>query len=285
MKHQRKPRRRMPACVLSGALAFLVAISCTQGPSGGLALIDPIFDALVPDAAGQFRRVAGRLVVLPKEKASAAMHAAIDRASPSWVLLSPLLRVEVPGLLASRPDLKIACMGQGSPDTAAGSVYTVRFSDREAADLAGTVLATESMSMEDNGHGILVAGIFSGKDADASARAFSEAFSAAAGGLVPILEVEPSGWSTEAADRLRERDIRLAYVSASTADVKRWTEASFDESVRFIVMAPPMEYPALPRAFGTITWDMGASLLSLIGRIRAEIPGEWPGTWQFVRQE
>lgn len=261
--------------VIVMVLIFLAA-SC-QAPRGTMALVDPVFSFLAPDSADAFKKVARRVIVLPASGGSEALYAAIDAESPSVVFLSPLLASELPGILSRNATTAIAYLGM-QPSISDANLYVAAFSDIEAARLSGSRAAMEASRLPAT-EAMSVAIVAVSTDVS---NAFTEAYLAAGGREQPLVESAAAGFSQAAADRLRDRDVRIAYVSAPPDEVERWIRQAFDPYT--FVMA---EYPlpgnmTVTAADVIVCWNVKEALRALDSAVDAATPGTIPAPWKLV---
>ncbi|MBU1078900.1 MAG: hypothetical protein KKB59_00285, partial [Spirochaetes bacterium] len=256
--------------------AALLAAACGRGASG-LAVLDPVFAYLSPEAVRAYSGAAREVVVLPDEGASAALYAAIDAAAPETVYLSPLLASEIDSVLSRNATTRVAFLGANRPKDDP-RLYAAVFSSSDAAAAAGAIAASESLK---HGDAPLVAAVFSGTvDHGAASEAFLSSFRESGGRGEPIIETSPQGYSQAVADRLKALDIWVGYVSAAPPDTERWIRQAFDE---YAFVAAEFSLPPEgtdSSASSVVSWDVEETLAAIASRLEEESAGSFPGLWK-----
>lgn len=251
--------------------------SC-RGPVGALAVLDPVFVHLAPEAARTFASRTGEQLMLPATGASTALYGALDSKNPPTVYLSPLLASEVGPILSRDPAVRVAYLGNAAP-ARHDRLYAALFSASDAASLAGRALAREAQKL---GPEARVAALFSGfSEAEAAALAFREAFMAHGALAEPTIHTSPDGYNQAAADRLKALDIRAAYISAPPRESERWAVQSFDPEAYIVIEQALAPSPTVSMADAFIAWDLEATLDVLTGRLASSRPGTVPGVWKL----
>lgn len=251
--------------------------------------MDPILAALERETLAAYRGAAGALAVLPEDGAGPALYAAIDRKNPDWVLLSPLLGSEIPSILDSDPDIKVAYAGTRAPADDK-RLFAARFSPLDAAALAAGVLAKQAAERSEPEKPALAAAVFSGPSAQEAADAFKAAWASAGGPDTAIVTVARDGFAPATAAELKLLDVRVAYVSAPLAELSRWAGEAFAPETWIAAEYPlPGELERSPSTRGMarlfdalVSWNLKATLDSLIGRMKKGANGSDSGLWQVI---
>lgn len=236
-------------------MALILPSSCTK-QDGGLAIIDPVFALLSPEAVHSYKKAAGRILILPQDDPVAVLHAAIDAGRPEWVLLSPLLAPEIPAIRQARPDLPILILGAAEiPERQ--MLFSSVFHPEDAAHNAAVWLSGQNRS------GICM-GLFEGEGANRSAAAFMEGIESGPQKLEGKTRIISNGYSTTVARELSGMDISLVFLQTAPEDASRWLENAFDESA-LVALAMPFGYKtAIPGVKAIISWDLEKALKELV---------------------
>lgn len=257
-----------------------------QGPAASLAVIDPVFAYLAPDSIKSFSATAQARSLLPDTEASASLYATIDAKAPKIVFLTPLLASEIEPILSRNDETRVIYLGNAHPRPNP-RLYAAVFSSTDAAARAGDLAAAEAARLKAelpaDDPPPSVAAVFAGtEELDARSEAFLEAYRAAGGSGVPIIEQSAQGFSQIVADRLKSLDIRIGYIAAAPRDAERWAHQAFDQ---YAYLA--MEYSLPPqqtssRADSFVAWDIEATLSSLRKNLSAGEARIDKGLWKIV---
>jgi len=262
------------------AVVLLAFSSCGRPPADSLAIIDPAFAYLTPEARPAFSRVARKSVWLPESEAQAALYAALDADRPALVYLTPLVSSELASILARDEGCRVAILG-GAAGQAHPRLAQAAFSSSDAARLGAAALEKAVRGLKDAGPETVVVALFSGPVAESDApEAFRTAFEASGVAARLRLERLPEAFSQAVAERLRAEDVRAAYVSASASDLHRWAELAFDEYAYIIAEAALPDRSSSASIDRYVCWDIEASLLALADLLASGEGGTVAGLWK-----
>lgn len=279
----RRPATMIARFFMAGLTVFMTAC---QSPAASLAIIDPVFAYISPDAVQAFSSAARELTLLPDADASATLYATLDEQDPGTVFLSPLLASAIEPILARNAETRVVYFGplQQTPHP---RLHAAVFSSADAASRGGALAAAETSrllaGLPAGTPPPVVAAIFAGTaDAETVSEAFTEAYFASGGTGEPMVEISGQGFAQAVAERLRTLDIRVGYIAAAPRDAERWVRQAFDQNA-YVVMEYALPSPrATSRADVFIVWDIEETLSALVQKLPAEATGTEKGRWKTV---
>lgn len=257
-------------------LALLVSAgSCTRSLPGSLVVLDPVLPVIAPEAASALGRHGRKTMILSYE-ASENLYAVVAAETPNILFLSPLLAPELNRIVDSAPETKVLYVGSTDPAPREG-LYSARFSSADAAELAGTVLASQAQTLPE---GVLCVGIFT-SGAEEAAERFVSSYVAGKSVNKPIIEYIAANWSATLANRLKALDIRLAYIAIPGKDAARWAREAFAEST-YVLLESALAEEVDPALDAVLVWDIENSLQALVKTLAVTESASIGGIWKIL---
>lgn len=256
-------------------LLLIASNACSKGLPDSLVVLDPVLPIIAPEAAAAIGRQGRHTIILPYE-GSERLYAVLATEAPAIVFLSPLLSPELDGILDSAPGAKVVYVGAYKPAPAAG-LYSAGFSSADAAELAGKILADQSLALTGQ---VLAVGIFMIGSEEAAER-FVSSYMAGKSGNKPIIEYLASTWSAATANRLSTLDIRQAYIAIPGKDAARWSREAFATGT-YVLLESALGGDLDPSLDAMLVWDIEHSLTTLVKALNVTESASIGGIWKLI---